>query len=172
MVLFSVPIQEGGLQWLSVALGLYVALPLGILFLLKAKVQQGPQAQADVYDPSPTGRRMFLTFGVVMYGLALMVLWIFNAPADYRWIGATFLGGAVLVWLINRVWKVSIHATGAGGAAGLLVLSTAPGWPLALGLPILVGWARLARGAHNVPQVVTGTLLGAAVAWACKVIIL
>ncbi|MBT4609464.1 MAG: phosphatase PAP2 family protein, partial [Gemmatimonadetes bacterium] len=40
--------------------------------------------------------------------------------------------------------------------------------PLALGLPILVGWARLARRAHNTSQVISGTLLGAAVAWFCQ----
>ena len=74
--------------------------------------------------------------------------------------GCAFFCNTCLVWIINRQWKISIHATGVG--SGLLILCLAGGtgmWPLAPALP-LVAWARLRLGYHTAAQVAAGALLG------------
>jgi membrane-associated phospholipid phosphatase len=164
LVLLGLPLQANDPAWTGLVLGLYVAIPLIAMAILSVR---GSRA-GDFYDPGPSHRRRLLAMGVVIYAVSAALLWALGAPGEYKWAGATFFVGAAIVWLVNFFWKVSIHATGAGGAVGILFLAAAPGWPLAMGLPVLVGWARLARGAHNASQVISGTLLGAAVAWFCQ----
>ena len=163
LVLVGVPVQARDPRWMGLVLGLYVAVPLCATAILSSR----GDPTGDVYEPDPSHRRRLLAIGVVIYAVSAALLWALGAPGEYKWAGATFLAAAAIVWLVNFFWKISIHATGVGGAVGILFLSAAPGWPLALGLPILVGWARLARRAHNTSQVISGTLLGAAVAWFC-----
>jgi len=158
-------------MWVLLGLCLYVVVPLLVLLLLLWH-QRCTGDTSDVYDPTPVRRQAMLNLGVVTYALCLVVLSVLEAPPLYCWAGATFLGGAAAVWGINRFWKISIHATGAGGAAALVTLAEASGWPLALGLPVVVGWARWEREAHTGAQLVAGTLLGALVAWVCREIVL
>jgi len=150
---------------------LYVALPVIVLLdlLRRQRLQAEP---VDVYDPGRARRQALLSVGVVTYALCLGILVGLGAPDVYQWAGSTFLGGAAAVWAINRVWKISIHATGAGGAAALVALAQVPGWPLVLGLPLVVAWARWERRAHSPSQLVAGTLLGGLMAWGCGEMIL
>jgi len=164
----------GPVAWLILCLGLYVAIPLAAIPLVRHRLtglDPGPERRfTDIYDPAPEARQLLLTAGVSIYGLSAGLLWALEAPAPYLWAATTFLCAATVVWGVNRFWKISIHTTGAGGAAGLLMISGAPGWPLAIGLPLTVAWARWVRGAHNAAQVVSGALLGALVAFGCQVL--
>jgi membrane-associated phospholipid phosphatase len=61
---------------------------------------------------------------------------------------------------ITHWWKVSLHATVAGGAVATVVLLYGP-WLLLLIAPlILVCWSRVKLTDHTVTQVVVGALLG------------
>jgi membrane-associated phospholipid phosphatase len=71
---------------------------------------------------------------------------------------------AVSVAALTLFWKASAHAAVAGHAAatGLLVLGPI-GLVFALVLPAIV-WARVASGAHTLPQALAGAAVGAAFA--------
>lgn len=157
--------------WLLLSMLLYVAIPVGVLLYLlrRQRLQTDP---ADVYDPGHARRQSLLSLGVVTYAVCLGILIGLEAPDVYRWAGSTFFSGAAAVWAINRVWKISIHATGAGGAAALVALAQVPGWPLALGVPLVVAWARWQRRAHSPAQLVAGTLMGGLMAWGCGEMVL
>lgn len=115
---------------------------------------------ADVYLPERRQRARLLPLGVVCYFAGVVVLWLVKAPALMLGAGCTFCGMALLVWQIDRYWKISIHAAGVSG--GLCIVLAASGWslwPLSFSLP-LVMWARLRLQAHTPAQVWAGAALG------------
>ena len=117
---------------------------------------------ADVYLPERSQRARLLPLGVAWYFAGLVVLWLVNAPTPMLGAGSAFCGMALLVWQIDRFWKISIHATGVGGGLGIVLAAAGWSlWPLFLSLP-LVMWARLRLQAHTPAQVWAGAILGGA----------
>ena len=102
------------------------------------------------YIESNNGDVFYSFFGIIMSGIVL----------------------AVLAASISYFWKISMHAIGISGLAGCFVGLTAHLDPLLnnsemvlynsliLGVVGLVGFARLYEKAHNLPQVIAGTILG------------
>jgi len=126
-----------------------------------------------LYLPQREQRHGMLLWGSVWYGAGWALLWALDASGPLLAAGAVFGVNALAVWVINRWWKISIHATGVAGGAGMLHFFWGPGWAsLVLALPLLaVMWARLRLQAHTPAQVVAGALLGvtsatALAAWA------
>ena len=113
-----------------------------------------------LYPSDGNQRGRLLLLGAICYFLGCLLLFLLGAPGLLIGAGCAFFCNTFLVWMINRHWKISIHATGVGG--GLLILWLAGGtgmWPLAPALP-LVAWARLRLGYHTAAQVAAGALLG------------
>lgn len=88
---------------------------------------------------------------------------------------SVLMSGIVLTLLaagISFFWKISMHAIGISGLAGCFVGLTALLDPLlnpqemvmynsiALGMVGIIGFSRLYEKAHNLPQVIGGTILG------------
>ncbi len=114
----------------------------------------------DVYLPERRQRARLLPLGVICYLAGVVVLWLVEAPALMLGAGCTFCGMALLVWQIDRYWKISIHAAGVSGGLCIVLAATGWGlWPLSLSLP-LVMWARLRLQAHTPAQVWAGAALG------------
>lgn len=119
-------------------------------------------AISHVYLPERDQRARLLLLGAACYFLGFVGLWLVRAPDLMLGAGCVYCGNALVVWRINRHWKISIHAVGVSG--GVLLLLAASGgrlWPLSLAL-LLVAWARLQLQAHTLGQVVGGILLGGA----------
>jgi membrane-associated phospholipid phosphatase len=117
-------------------------------------------AISHVYLPERDQRARLLLLGAGCYFLGCIGLWLAGAPTLMMGAGCVYCGNALLVWRINRHWKISIHAVAVTG--GLLLLLVASGgrlWPLSLAL-VLVAWARLQLQAHTIGQVLGGILLG------------
>jgi hypothetical protein len=92
--------------------------------------------------------------------VGLLILLLGRAPRDVvalAWSMITVLGVCVL---ITRLWKVSLHATVAGGAVATVILIY--GWIMAVLIPLvaLVAWARVKVMDHTAAQVVVGAFLG------------
>ena len=104
---------------------------------------------------------------IFFYFFCFYILKKNNLPAPVYML---MFGAAVLVsvvFLINFFWKISVHATGAGGIIGML-------WGISqkLNLEIMpviflfilfggfIGFARLKLNAHNPSQIYAGFLLG------------
>ncbi|MEE2657928.1 MAG: hypothetical protein VX733_05440 [Candidatus Latescibacterota bacterium] len=142
---------------IGLAFGLYVLLP-GCLVLLMSPWSHS----ADLYAPTAALRQRILFSGTYCYIGSYVVLSGIGAHPALLWVGASFALGSAAVLVINRWWKISIHVTGAGGAAVLGAVSLSP-TPLWLALPTLAAWARLRRGAHTRSQVLAGCALGASI---------
>lgn len=113
-------------------------------------------------------RGVLYSVGWISIIVCLAVLWVLNAPRVL-----IVCVAALAVWVplqlgINHYFtKISAHAaTAAGCATGLLMLGELPTFAaqmVALGLVIMIAWARVITKNHTVLQVTLGTLLGAGV---------
>ena len=148
---------ETGWKALGIALALFTLLPCAVMALLRRRGLE------DVYDPGPLLRQRILLAGTACYLAGFLLLAAVGAAPVVTWSAASITLAAAAVRLIDRFWKISIHSVGV--AAGVFVLMSVGGagkWPL-LAAPPLAAWARLRLGAHTLPQVLAGILLGALV---------
>lgn len=144
--------------WLAgaVAIGAFSLLPGLLLWHL---VRSGYLDQA--YTDDRTKRATLLLLGALCYALGTAALYGIDAPPLMRVTAATGVVSTLLVWWINRSYKISIHAAGIGGATCVLLLSTGgAAWPCLLSWPA-VAWARLYLRAHTPMQLGAGGALGA-----------
>lgn len=101
----------------------------------------------------------FIPSQAVSLGYELMLL---------PWLGS-FLVANIIAMIITLYWKISLHLMGLGLATIWLSLFLWGGpyfWPVMAGLVALTGataWARMRLKSHDVPQVVIGWALGAAI---------
>ncbi len=143
---------------LLVGLCFYVVLPgLALLYLLRT-------GRIDALYPQQRQQRDgLLLAGVVSYGLGYISFILIDAHPLMYTTGLSFCAATLLVWLINRHWKISIHCVGVGGAVSLLCVAGGMAfWPSLLLIP-LVSWARLSLLAHTLLQIVAGLVLGCVV---------
>jgi membrane-associated phospholipid phosphatase len=101
-----------------------------------------------------------LTFAVLSYALGFGVLTVLNAPWLMRGLMFCYATNTMVVLMITRRWKISIHTTGIAGP--LVALTYQFGWmllPLYILIPI-VGLARVKMHRHTQLQVIAGGILG------------
>ncbi len=107
-----------------------------------------------------TGRLVPFVTLIVLSGLCLGLLLVWEAPRmlvalDVAMLAALLVSGVITAW-----WKVSMHAAVAAGAVVILAVAyTACMLPLLL-VAASVCWSRVRLGDHTVAQVTVGTVLG------------
>jgi hypothetical protein len=147
---------RGGVWWpAAIGVVIYSIIPGAVLIALRSVGYISALYPEDRVQRSP-----LLLLGASCYLLGIPVLGFFGAPGIMLGAGAVFCGNALLVWQINRWWKISIHAVGVG--AGIAILMSVGGfglWPLLLALPV-VGWSRWALQSHSLGQLTSGAVLG------------
>ncbi len=125
-----------------------------VAFLMK-------RGRVDSFDVDARLKRLGpLAVGVAGYLAAFAGLSVLQAPAIIRGLMFCYAVNTLLVLIITRRWKVSIHATGISGP--LVALSYHFGAvtvPLYLLIPI-VGGARVVLRKHSVAQVAAGVIIG------------
>ena len=97
---------------------------------------------------------------VVFYvvGILILIFAEINILSIAFWF--CYISNTIIVILINKYWKISVHSTGASGALAALIFVTGP-IGLLLGLLVfLVGWSRIRLKCHNFLQVAAGTIFG------------
>jgi membrane-associated phospholipid phosphatase len=131
----------------------------GYVLLMRRRERVGDfwiSARAERLTPA----LFLLTAFVALLG-ALALL---DAPKDLLLLTLSMGLASAAVALLTLFWKASAHCTVAGltAAVGLLLLGPL-GWIFALVLPLVV-WARVADGAHTLPETLVGAAVGAAFA--------
>lgn len=105
-----------------------------------------------------------LLLGVVAVLAGVAVLAASGAPTEMTALVAAMGAGLGTATLITLAWKISLHVSVAAGALAILA-SVFGTWCYAfVPVVVLVAWARVRLGAHDVPQVVAGAILGVTVA--------
>lgn len=109
-------------------------------------------------------RAIPLLVALASVAVAAVLLVIVQAPRELVALVVAQLVGLVVVLVVTRWWKVSIHAAVAGGLLGIFVVLFGA-WALVGLIPLAaVAWSRTVLDAHTWPQVIVGAALGAIVA--------
>lgn len=104
-----------------------------------------------------------LFLGVVSVLTGLVILAAGRAPHDVVTLVASMMAGLATATAVSLFWKVSLHTAVSAGALTALAFLFGLSLLLLLPLVVLIGWARVKLGAHTWPQVIVGSVLGAAV---------
>jgi membrane-associated phospholipid phosphatase len=143
---------------------LYVAVELAAASLVSLYVfalRRGRRV-GDFWLSARSERFVPALFLLSAFAGLLMALYLLDAPETLFHVTLSMGLAAASVAVLTLFWKASAHAAVAGhaAAAGLLVLGPL-GVVFTLVLPVVL-WARVASGAHTLPQVLAGAAVGAA----------
>ena len=123
------------------------------------KTRKGQYTNFDVSDQQQRKGFYLIALGLVL--TLLLTLWSFGLPGEVLNHTLIFLGMIILMALLNRQLKASMHAAlaiyvavnlfGLGKSAGVLFLAFAVG----------VAWSRWKLGRHTGSEILVGTVVGA-----------
>jgi membrane-associated phospholipid phosphatase len=96
---------------------------------------------------------VFYTIGLIILitqhiGVILLAFWF------------CYISNIIIVIIINKFWKISVHSLGASGSLAALLFTTGPIGLIFIFIPPLVGWSRVKLKCHTVSQVLAGAALG------------
>lgn len=149
---------SGRARWVAagVAASFATLVPIAALFVL---VAAGRLSDVEMRQREERGA-VYLTC-LISYVLGTLLLVAVGTSWPIWGFMALHVPNTLVVMLLNRRWKVSVHTTVISGLCAAGVIFFGPvAWP-ALGLLVLAAWARWASGAHTVRELVSGALLGA-----------
>ncbi|MGX9899349.1 phosphatase PAP2 family protein [Arthrobacter sp. SA17] len=158
MLLVS-PAGDGGFPgtiWFgALALCFVCVLPFAVVVWL---VRQGKITDHHVSNRKQRAPVLMMT--AVSVGAGLLVLMSVDAPASVLAMVLTIVGGILVLAVVSLFWKMSGHASAIACSAVIGVQMLGPSGLLLLLLIPMVGWARVAIGAHTFGQVLAGSLFG------------
>ncbi len=143
------------LGWVGVVALFYSVIPMLILVY---GAKRGRWDGHWVRDREHRFVPLVLSLVSAVAGLAVMILG--DAPREVIALALAMIAAVVACMVITRWWKVSIHATVAGGAAAMVIFLYGPWLLLLVLLVALVCWSRVVLTDHTVGQVVVGAILG------------
>lgn len=114
----------------------------------------------DIDIPARENRNVPLFIVILIYFLGFLVLIALNAPLLTSALMFCYFSNTLIVYFINKYWKISIHSMGVAGPTTALIFAFRPvGFILGLILP-LVMWSRVYLKKHTMNQVIAGAILG------------
>ncbi|HJX24882.1 MAG TPA: phosphatase PAP2 family protein [Chthoniobacterales bacterium] len=147
-----------------VGIAVLLALLLSVIFptaiLLFRGVRSGHWSDADV--SVRTERNRFYPMAIPISALGVGMLWFLHAPAFMARGAFVTLGLLVVAAIANFRIKLSLHALFAFYCTVILFRVQPAFGAAALALALLVFWSRLYLQRHDVPEMLTGALLGMA----------
>lgn len=155
LIVFKVSKNLGySLKWESLSVFFLIIL---IAFVC-IQVKRGKFSSFDVIKKEQ--RKSFYSFSAVLASFYFITVILFNGPIVLLLTIICMILAILLMALINRYKKASVHA--ASIAAFTVLMSILYGGIFSLSLIAipLVGWARIKLGRHSWSEVVSGTLSG------------
>jgi len=135
-------------------------LPLAFIFYMVRK-----RMIPDFYASDRRTRIKPFLGAMASYLMGVLSLLAIGAPKGVTALMACYLVNATILLAITLGWKISIHTSGVTGPVTALVFQMgAKMLPFFL-LALPVAWARLELRAHNIKQVIAGTLLTSGLTW-------
>jgi membrane-associated phospholipid phosphatase len=145
--------------WRTVLWGVVVAVFYSVLPMVFI-VRGARRGRWDGHHVRDREHRLVPLLLCLVSGLAGLAVLLIGAPRDVIALAWAMIVTLVVCVVITNWWKVSLHATVAGGAVATVALLYGP-WLLLLAGPLaLVCWSRVKLVDHTPAQVVAGALLG------------
>ena len=143
---------------LTVLLTLLVCVVLPMALLLFRGVRSGRWSDADVFVRKE--RTRFYPRAIPISAIGVVALWLLRAPGFALRGAFVTLTLLVVAALLNFRIKLSLHALFAFYSSVILFRVDTMAGAIALALALLVFWSRLYLQRHDLPEMLTGTLLG------------
>jgi len=156
------------LSALNVASALFVGVclmfgtfvPLAIMYLLSKR-----GLISDFFVSEKTERAKPFAGAILSYLAGSLTLYLLKAPPIITALMLCYAGNTLVMMLITRRWKISVHASGIAGPTTVLIESLG-GWAsIFFAFLIPVAWARMRLKAHTPTQIVAGALVTIAATW-------
>jgi membrane-associated phospholipid phosphatase len=142
----------------SLTFGTFV--PLAVIYLL---LKRGVVSDFSVSEKKERAKPF--AGAVSSYIIGSLMLWWLGAPLIVTALMLCYAGNTVLMMLITRHWKISVHTSGIAGPTTVLIENLGVWVSILFALLIPVGWARIKMKAHTPTQVVAGALVTIASTW-------
>jgi hypothetical protein len=145
--------------WRTLLWGVVVAVFYSVLPMIFI-VRGARRGRWDGHHVRDREHRLLPMLMCLVSGLAGLAILLIGAPRDVIALAWAMIVTLVVCTVVTNWWKVSLHATVAGGAVATVALLYGP-WLLLLTGPLaLVCWSRVKLVDHTPAQVVVGALLG------------
>jgi membrane-associated phospholipid phosphatase len=119
----------------------------------------------EIDMPKKEDRTYPLLMVIISYLMGVIVLYAIHAPPITIVLMFCYFSNTVIVLLISKYWKISIHSMGvAGPSAAIIYVFGGIGLYFTLIIP-LVMWSRVYLKRHNLIQVTAGALFGFFMTW-------
>ncbi len=158
--MFAVPGWLPGLGWALVCALLQI-IPPTVFFTIR--LQQRVYSDEDVSVRQQRNELYLFSIGTIVVGIGVLLL--LNAPLPFLALLASGLLLSLSSWLINLVWKISVHAAAIAGSATLAFMYVQPLGVLLWISALAVGWSRVRTRNHTPLQVVAGFGLATICIW-------
>ncbi len=99
-----------------------------------------------------------ISFLIYCTGFAVLIYSKINIVSIAFWF--CYISNTLIVVLINKYWKISVHSLGAAGAVAALTYSAGIFGIVLIIVAALVGWSRIKLKCHNFYQVLAGISMG------------
>ena len=117
-------------------------------------------------DASQKEQRLLRLFLDVLYAeFGFIVLNILSEGDLVRGLVFCYMTNTIVIIVITKYWKISIHAAGVAGPLTALWIHGIHSPFIVIFIVVLLGWARIILKAHNIAQVLTGFILGSFLTW-------
>jgi membrane-associated phospholipid phosphatase len=114
----------------------------------------------DLDMPAKENRSVPLIIVILIYFTGFLTLVALNAPLLTSALMFCYFSNSIIVYIINKHWKISVHSMGVAGPTTVLIFAFGPvGSILGLILPFVM-WSRVYLKKHTINQVIAGAVLG------------
>ena len=128
---------------------------LPVLYFYRKKV-------VDLYVSKKETRTPFFLMAIALYSVAAIIFFVTNTGIMFL-LALSYTFVTIILMLVNRFWKVSVHSAGvAGPVFALIFVFGVMFLPLSL-LIVLVSWSRIKLKKHTFMQTLAGSLIPIAV---------
>ncbi|MGC9362957.1 MAG: hypothetical protein ACP5FZ_00150 [Fidelibacterota bacterium] len=145
-------------QYLFITLIIILAIVVFPAFHVMSMKRKGQTISLDI--PERQNRISSFIYSIVIYTVALILLWIVCAPRPVLVLMWVYAFNTVVATLITKYWKISIHGMALGGPIAALGQAVAPVYYWGIVLVIPITYSRVRLKAHTPAQVMTGFALG------------
>jgi len=157
-LLYAYNIASPALVGISLIFATFI--PLGIIYLLSRL-----GLISDFFVSEKRERTKPFAGAIASYLAGSFALWSVGAPTIVTALMLCYAGNTLVLMLITRVWKISVHASGIAGPATALTMSLGAWASIFFALLVPVGWARIRLGAHTPTQMLAGALVTVVTTW-------
>jgi membrane-associated phospholipid phosphatase len=158
--LAGAPHDHAGAAWWTLQVTLLIVAPLLLYVLVKSAAGELSGMHVAVRQQ----RDALYLAELLLLLAALLAMTHLHGPRPLRLLLISLALALLLFYIINRHWKISLHAASIGGAA-VILWQLYGGWSLWLMMPaaVAVMWSRVQLRQHTPLQTVSGFTLAAAV---------